>query len=358
MQIAPFSATGIGSLPYPDPAPATDLIFAAFPSLPHWPQLPRRGAREGMVHQFFNPLVTTGLLTVKENRTFFATSGPDWPQRLTEFYGLALAAEDGDAGALEHFAMPPSAALGFYAFLSEVDRRGTAGIAAVKGQIAGPLSAAFFIKDEQGKAAYYDDQLRDLVVRTLALSARWQARALSRFGLPVMIFIDDPGIDVYGSSNYITVTREMVREDLQSLAEGITAGGGLPGLHSCDAIDWSIPLTLPLAVVSVDTYNFFGSLLPFARELKTFLERGGTIAWGIVPTSGPDVGIASPRELVHRLTDQWEALNARDIPRATLAERSLITPACGTGLLSAAQAEEIYRSTAAVARMLGEARPC
>jgi len=358
MDILPFSATGIGSLPYTEPAPALDLVFATFPALPHWPQLPGRGRAEGMVYQFLNILVTTGLLTIRGNRAYFATSAADWPRRLTRFYDLALAAGEGDTAALERFAMPREAAVGFYAFRDELERRGTGGMTAVKGQIAGPLSAAFFLKDEQGKAAYYDDQLRDLVVRTLTLSARWQAADLSRFGLPVFVFVDDPGIDVCGSSNYITVTREMVREDLQNLAEGITAGGGLPGLHSCDAIDWSIPLTLPLTVVSVDTYNFFGSLLPFARELKTFLERGGTIAWGIVPTSGPDVGIASPRELVHRLTDQWEALNARDIPRATLAERSLITPACGTGLLSAAQAEEIYRSTAAVARMLGEARPC
>ena len=292
------------------------------------------------------------------NRACFATSGPDWPQRLTGFYALALAAEEGDTAALEHFAMPSDAAVGFYAFQDELERRGTEGVTAVKGQIAGPLSAAFFLKDEQGKAAYYDNQLRDLVVRTLTLSARWQAAALSRFGLPVFVFIDDPGIDVCGSSNYITVTREMVLEDLRSLAEGISTGGGLPGLHSCDAIDWSIPLELPLAVVSVDTYNFFNSLLPFGRELKGYLERGGAIAWGIVPTSGPKAGTGSPQALVRRLTDQWETMAARGIPCATPGNQALVTPACGTGLLSPAQAEDIYRTTAAIARILRETGPC
>ncbi|HUW65930.1 MAG TPA: hypothetical protein VMW83_14800 [Spirochaetia bacterium] len=358
MNIPPFSATGIGSLPYPEPGPALDLIFGTCPSIPHWPQLPGRGTREGMVFQFLTPLVETGLLVIQGDKARFVTSQPDWPQRLTEFYTLALAAEAGETAALEHFALPCEAATGFYAFMEELERRGTDAVTAVKGQIAGPLSAAFFLKDEQGKAAYYDDQLRDLVVRTLALAARWQAGVLARFDRPVMLFIDDPGINVFGQSSYITVTREMILEDFGRLADAIHAAGGLPGLHSCDAVDWSIPFQLPLAVVSLDNFNFFPSLLPFTGELQDYLARGGLIAWGIVPTFGPKVGQDDSQTLIARLAAQWSALVDRGFNLATLEKQALITPACGTGLLSPDQAEEIYRLTAAVARGLAQAGQC
>ncbi|MDA8336408.1 MAG: hypothetical protein M0Z41_15715 [Peptococcaceae bacterium] len=358
MDLPPFSATGIGSLPYPEPGQALDLVFRTFPALPHWPQLPGRGTREGMVYQFLTPLLETGLLVIQGDKARFATSLSDWPQRLTGFYTLALAAEAGDREALEHFTMPRAAATGFYAFTEELERRGTDGLTALKGQIAGPLTAAFFLKDERGRAAYYDDQLRDLVVRTLALAARRQADMLSAFGRPVLLFIDDPGMNVFGRSSYITVTREMILEDFGRVAEAIRAGGAFPGLHSCDAVDWSIPFQLPLAVVSLDCYNYFSSLFPFSREIKDYLARGGLIAWGIVPTFGPGVGKENAATLASRLDEQLAALANRGLDIVALVNQSMVTPACGTGLLSPGRAEEIYRLTASVARMTAEAARC
>ncbi|MFH1129037.1 MAG: methionine synthase, partial [Candidatus Omnitrophota bacterium] len=45
-------ATGIGSLPYEDPAKAVDLVLKYLPQIPFWPQLPKLGGCEGMVAQF------------------------------------------------------------------------------------------------------------------------------------------------------------------------------------------------------------------------------------------------------------------------------------------------------------------
>ena len=45
-------ATGVGSLPHKEIGAALDLIFAYLPSIPFWPQLPKRDIREGMVAQF------------------------------------------------------------------------------------------------------------------------------------------------------------------------------------------------------------------------------------------------------------------------------------------------------------------
>ncbi|MCL6634535.1 MAG: hypothetical protein K6T29_02045 [Peptococcaceae bacterium] len=346
-------ATGIGSMPYPEPSGAMDLIKEYLPDIPHWPQLPLRGSREHFVNQFLNPLVKTGLLTVDGDRVYFDSGGPHWAESLTRFYSLYLACETGDPAALEEFAFPREAAAGFYAFLAEMEK-GTGTAQYLKGHVVGPLSVAFNIKDQKGRFAYYDDQLRDLVVKTVALHAAWQASSLRRFGLPVLIFVDDPAISVYGQPAYITVTREMIKADLKEIFDAIHQAGAFAGVHSCDAIDWSILFESDLEVVSFDAYNYFLSLVPFVSSLKEFFARGGSLAWGIVPTLYGKALEEDEESLLRIIEGEWSEFISRGIARETLARRCLITPACGTGLLEQDLAVRVYRLTAAVSKKFRE----
>lgn len=350
MQFIPRGlATGIGSMPFMDAGPAIELIKKNLPEIPHWPQLPRRGGDEGFVHQFLDPLVRLGLLEKRGDKVVFPVDNPAWPDRLTGFYSTYLAAEEGDPDALRVFAFPPASASGFYAFLEDLRQRGTGAARYLKGHLAGPLTIGFQLKDERGRLAYYEDQLRDLLVKTLAMHARWQAAELGQFGLPVIIFVDEPGIRVYGSSSYITVTREMITGDLNVIFEAIHSAGGLAGVHSCDAIDWSVLFESNLEIVNLDAYQFGDSLIPYARELKDYLERGGVMAWGIVPTL--DKAFAEDAgSLLARLEQLWSELARRGVDRETLLRQSMITPACGTGLLEPELAERIYRLTREVSK--------
>jgi len=351
MLFAPHGlATGIGSLPYTDPDEALSLLKKYLPVIPHWPQLPGRGKDEHFVHQFLYPLVRTGLLVEEGDRVYFDTAAPAWPERLTEFYTLYLAVEAGEQEALAGFALPEGAAAGFYAFLADL-QQGTGVARYLKGQLAGPLTIAFNLKDEAGRPAYYREQLRDLIVKTLALNAAWQATMLGRFGLPALVFIDDPAISVYGQSSFITVTREMIKEDLSFISRAIHAAGGLAGVHSCDAVDWSILFESELDVVSFDAYYYFNSLIPFVAPLKDYLRRGGVLAWGVVPTTDEALK-EDEKSLLSRLEKEWEQLISRGVERSALAGQCLITPACGTGLLKPALAERIYQLTAAVSSAL------
>jgi hypothetical protein len=87
--------------------------------------------------------------------------------------------------------------------------------------------------------------------------------------------------------------------------------------------------------------------------LRDFLARGGTIAWGIVPTLD-DPFAESAETLLHRLHQLWQELFADGPDRNQVLRQSMITPACGTGLLSEAQARQIYRLTAEVSRRISE----
>lgn len=344
-------ATGIGSMPFLNPADALPMIKEYLPEIPHWPQLPQRGRQEHLVYQFLKPLVKYGLLLEDSDKIFFDTTRDDWDTRLTEFYSIYLAAEEGDPAALNEFALPVEAAAGFYAFLEEM-AKGTGPARMLKGQVVGPVSAAFQLKDERGRFAYYDEQLRDLVVKSIAASAAWQGQELGRFGLPVMIFIDDPALGIYGPSKYITVSRGMLLEDFSIIAQAIHGAGAMAGAHSCDAIDWSLLFESELQVVSFDAYNYFSSLIPFVESLKDFLDRGGSLAWGLVPTLNNRVLDEDENSLLGILNGQWSELAGRGIHRDTLVKRCLITPACGTGLLDLPEAEKIYQLTCRISQRI------
>lgn len=333
--------TGIGSVPYTDPEQAISLVFKTMPEIPHWPQMPGRGVGEGFVFQFLTPLVDMGLLKFRKDSAYFDTDNERWSENLADFYTLYMAAVEGDKEALERFAFPESAASGFFAFTEHIEKEGPGEALYFKGHLAGPLTIGFQLKNESGKYAYYEDQPRDVLVKTLALHARWQSLKLSGLGRPAIIFVDEPGISVYGKSDYITVAREMIIRDMNEIFDQIHSAGALAGVHSCDAIDWSILYQSDTDIVNLDVYNYGDSLLPFARELKEFIKRGGVLAQGIVPTS--DIALEESLEsLSERLQRLWGELKARGIEEADLREQTLITPACGTGLLDQMVAERIY----------------
>ncbi|MCL2337431.1 MAG: hypothetical protein FWC60_08430, partial [Firmicutes bacterium] len=303
-------ATGIGSMPYREPETALKLIMENMPAAPHWPQLPRLGSEEGFVYQFLNPLVRSGLLEQRGDKVIFPVEARDWSERLTGFYTVYMDAEAGDPEALAAFAFPLASASGFYAFLAKLRQDGVGQARFLKGHLAGPLTIGFQLKDENGRWAYYQDQLRDVLVKTLAMHARWQVTELARFGLPVIIFVDEPGIRVYGSSSYITVTREMVLADLNAIFADIHNAGGIAGVHSCDAIDWSVLYESHLEIINPDIAQYGESLLPYVKEMKPYLARGGVMAWGVVPTT--DKAFAEDADsLLRRLEELWSALTAR-----------------------------------------------
>lgn len=341
-------ATGIGSLPFTDPAPALLLVRENFPFIPHWPQLPQRGKEESFVYQFLWPLVCFGLLSPSSDSFCFDEESPNWVESLTEFYTAYLAAERGEEGAVSLFAFPHQAAAGFYAFLESMAADPGEALY-FKGHLAGPLTVGFQLKNRRGRLAYYEEQLRDLLVKTLAVHAYWQARTLVALGRRPVIFVDEPAVSVYGQSTFITVTREMIKEDLECICGFIHRAGGLAGVHSCDAVDWSILCECSLDIINLDAYNFGTSLFPYARELEGFLRRGGVIAWGMVPTSEK-----AWEEDVGSLLARWKGLVSglvqRGVPEDLLLTQSMITPACGTGLLHPELAARIYRLT----RLLSE----
>ena len=212
----------IGSLPLTDYVQAAGLVWEHTPEIPLWVQLPKVPG-ERITRQFAAGMPGTG----GGGRPGRSSTPPHprFDESLLNFYEEALALEGAAAGLdRSRFAMAPDSARGFFELIAQALRR-TPPPLAVKGQIIGPVTFGTSLCDRNGKAIFYDPQLRDASVRLLALRARWQVRRLSALGRPVLLFIDDPAVTGFGSSIYIGLSREDICQSLGADDRGRPRGG-------------------------------------------------------------------------------------------------------------------------------------
>jgi len=129
------------------------------------------------------------------------------------------------------------------------------------------------------------------------------------------------------------------RERVVNLLEEVLAGlSGLKGVHCCGNTDWSILLSTSVDIISFDAYNYAQSLSLYPTEVKGFLERGGSIAWGIVPNEEEALAKESAACLQDRLEEAMAPFTREGVRFRQLIAQGLLTPSCGLASLAAEEA--------------------
>jgi hypothetical protein len=324
-------ATTIGSLPHTDVAQGTRLMFENTPEIPSWIQFPRRIFYENMVIQF-----TEGMpaLVQDGDRFYFSALIDDFAEQLTDFYERYLAAtEDESHEALDSFRISPQYAAGFAEFVSRLSERVASNMPIMlKGQVTGPFTLGTNLMDQEGRCGYYDDQLRDVIIKTIKMKALWQMNQLGRFDLPMMIFLDEPSLLGFGKHSFLTISREDVVKDINEVVEAIHAQGGIAAVHCEENTDWSLLMETELDILDFDAFDHLQAITLYPEELGEFFRRGGSLGWGIIPTLDRE---AAARETVSSLLLRFEEgmarLESKGFAREFLLRRALITPSCGAG---------------------------
>lgn len=332
-------ATGIGSLPHTDVHAAIRVTLENFPELPYWPQLPKRDFRENMYAQFSEGLV--GIQMDVAHEWMGLVKDDTLMDQVEAFYARYLE-ENPDV-----FAVSAEYAAGLYALRDERAALGRARW--VKGQVTGPISFGLKVVDQTLKPMLYDDTLRDVLVKHITRKAQWQEKFLSALGTPI-VFIDEPSLALIGAS-VVALNRDEVVRDLEEIFSALTC---LTGTHCCGNTDWAMLLQTSVHIISFDAYNYAENLALFADDVKRFLERGGVLAWGIVPTVEEHIANETVESLQARLDAAMQLLVRKGIDRALLLDRALITPACGLGTVSLAAAERALMLTRQLAERVRE----
>lgn len=334
--------TLIGSMPLNDHAEAHRLVMGTAPEIPVWVQLPAFPA-EGMIRQFLPGMPG---LNIVDEKVRVDVAGDDFSEALVDFYDAYMGVtENGADMAGTRFALAEADAPGFFVFRDAVMTLPEAP-AALKGQVTGPITLATGTKDTEGRAIFYDLQARDAAVKLLALKARWQVLELAKRGCPVIVFIDEPALAGFGTSEFISISREEVLECLREVIGAIQDAGGLAGIHVCANTEWDLVIESGVDLINFDAYGYFDRLILYADPLKKFLDAGGLLAWGLVPTGDPE---AIDRETVDSLYDLWrdqrDRTAALGLTPETVRAQTLITPSCGVGSLSPERAMRVLELT-------------
>jgi hypothetical protein len=326
-------ATAIGSFPQTDPGVVSELILSNLPEIPLWPQLPNTDFHEQMEIQYTEGFPCVVFDEVK-NRMHFET-GEDPTEKLSEFY------ENIVTDNLDYFKISPGYSRGIYEMERKLKGIELSAIRYFKHQVIGPLTFGLGRTDENKKAIYYNEVFRDVIIKGLIMKARWMIGKFKPFGLNQICFVDEPILSAFGSSTFVSVNRMEVVSSLKEVYDAIHNEGVLAGTHCCGNTEWTILIDAGADIISFDAYEYGDTIAFYHDKIKSFLEKGGVLAWGIVPSSGK-IDQETPESLVKRLQQSMEKLVSKGIDRDLLFNRCLLTPSCGTGSISVELSNKVY----------------
>jgi methionine synthase II (cobalamin-independent) len=328
-----FVATGIGSVPWSDAETTCKKIINYLPSIPFWPQLVNRSPFEDMNIQFTEGLP---LLEIDIEKKSITASTTGMEGNLVQFYNHYLADD------IEYFAVSREYAPGLYKQADMVadspDLSGTF----IKGHTTGPVTFAACVKDSEGKSIIGNPDLLEAYTKGLAIKALWQVKELEKSGKRVIIFLDEPYLSGFGSA-FSPIERHEVIKLLKEVIDYLRDNSAcLPGIHCCGNTDWSMIVDSNPDIINFDAFSFMDYFLLFPDDIKKFIEKGGVIAWGIVPT-GDAAGSGDIDELYRRLNNGIERLCGMGLDRDRISEGSILTPACGMGTMNEEDSEAVLK---------------
>ena len=273
----------------------------------------------------FSPSLPAVTLDASSEKIYFDTTS-DFSDQIEHFYDRYLTDD------LTAFALDREYAAGFFTMLTILaSSSGTM----VKGQVTGPISFGLTVTDQDLRPSLYDERLADIIIKNTANIARWQARQLFAVRDDVIIVVDEPYMASFGSA-FISLSREQAISMLNEVFDAIHQEDALAGVHCCANTDWSVLMATSVDILNLDAYGYLRSLALYPAELHAFLERGGLIAWGIVPNNG-EIQLNKPADFAQQLMDGLKIIHENaarkdiDIPIGKLAHQSLTTTSCGLG---------------------------
>ncbi len=342
-----LSFTGIGSLPFKDenaPKDAMDYVFECCPDFPYWAQLPHFRQQEDMALQFSENLL--GLkFDEKECRFYLDDTTEDFFLGLENLFVDYETVINSDnllncEEILDKYKISKPYSNTIDIFLNKLkeisDKSPNNTPNFTKGAITGPFTFSTSFLDTNGKSAYYNETLREVIVKTLSLKALWQIKEFkkaSKKSTPV-IFMDEPSISQVGSCAFVTVKKEDVINMLKNISDDIKKFGALSGIHCCGKTDWDIAIESEVDIINFDAYFYAQSVGTYAQKLRKFMENGGFLSFGIVPTLDKEaLGRLDIKELKEKFIEAMKCLTSKNIDETFILNHCFITPSCGCGSL-------------------------
>lgn len=333
-----LQALAIGSLPHNTVEAAMEVVKKDFSEIPFYPQLSNINRNEDMTIQFLEGLPSF----LPSNESFeIDTESEKFFEDLESFFtDYEEIIADTDTAILEKYAISREFSSTFPEFEKIIKNTKPQ---YAKAQIIGPFTLAAMLTDQNGINAIFDETLREIVVKLLTLKVLWQIKHIKQANpttIPI-IFMDEPTLSQLRTSAYLTISEKDVVDMLAEISEIIHQNGGISAIHCCGKCDWTILIKAKADIINFDAFAFSEHLGLFAQEIDKFLQDGGKLAWGLVPTL--DVEALKNITLADLIKDFGQGikyLTNKGIDEKLIIDNSLITSSCGAGSLSVELAQK------------------
>jgi len=327
--VAAGAVTGIGSLPFTSSTSAIRSVAEFSPEVPFWPQLPQRSERESIVGQGLG--IVENLIEPRDEGY-----GYQIKEGRLDLVLEVLHQSDGE--------LSPANAAGFGAFEAALSAGLFSSALAVKGQIEGPITLSAYLF-HKGRSFLADTALFRAIAFHVSQIISWQIDRLKSAGLPVLLFVDEPGLCL-DAPVANPVSEEQRLNVLADMLEGTRIHGAYAGLHCCAARPFERMFRVQPDIISFDAHE--GLDLFFADwHALDFMQQGGTVAYGIVPTRAGVNAIDSATIFIRWL----KAASLAGDPQK-FAQQAMITATCGLGLLDPSAVAESFEVAHSVSKLI------
>jgi len=298
--------TAMGILPHRDVERALELSLSL--DIPFWPQLPRLSFYEDMYVQVSEHF--PGIVLDLEKREI-SFSREKFNREIEEY----LARWDDES----YFSLSSLYSAVYRSFL----KNDLSAYPYIRGQSIGPVSFGLKIQDEEKRPMIYHDDVREIIFDFVARKLWAQYNDLSRIHPRPFVWVDEPGLEMLFMS-MTGYTSNRASADYRLFLENFP---GPRGVHLCGNPDWSFLLNLNLDILSVDVLSRGYIFTRYRDEIKSFLDSGAIISWGITPTLTEEFIIENTRSMIETINKLWSHLEQGGIPREQLLKQAWFAPA-------------------------------
>lgn len=298
--------TAMAVMPQTDVNQALELALSL--DVPFWPQLPNYNYFEDMYVQAAEHF--PGTIVDVANKTLRFSM-----DKFIEEFEETMSHFDDPA----YFDISPQYSVVYHEFLTKnlVDRP------AIRGQLEGPISFGFNVLDQDDRPILFDENIRPFMFEFMAKRINVQLTRLKERNKNAFMFIDEPGLQFIFSamSGY---GEQQAKQDLDEFFSWVE---GPRGIHLCGNPDWDFLLNLDMDILSLDIYTNAEVFSSYPKSIKKFLDRGGILVWGIVPTGYELFGKESLGFLSMKLEGIWKHLGQSGLDLDQLLSQSMLSPA-------------------------------
>lgn len=297
----------MGIIPHRDIERALQLTLRL--DIPFWPQLPHVSFYEDMYVQFSQHF--PGIIIDEDNRKLYFDSSRF--EKELEKYSSKMA----DPKA---FTLSEQYSVVYHRFLNEK----LSDYIAIRGQLIGPVSFGFRVIDENNRPIIYNEDVKTILFDFIKQKINAQYGELREKNENAFVWLDEPGLSwiFSGLSGYSDV---QAKNDYQGFFNGLES---IRALHLCANVNLPYLLEMGTDLLSFDAFQM--NLMPkgYASSVAKFINSGGIICWGIVPTDSDNMSAQTPQSLADLLMEYWKVISENTgLSIKVIAEQALIAPA-------------------------------